>query len=679
MNNQKINYRAAKERFTNPYNFVSINQDVLRSEPRFGILSGKIACELETLTSLFIPNTTNCGTFSKDYGQSYDFFSYEDYSDLKDLNISGDFARPIIPGSSLRGAIRSAYEAATNGCMSTCDDENTLYRRTIIPSIEYGILEKDKHSNTRVLYEATKKEWLIGNRGNHQTGEIMDGGIYLRGEDSPGGKNKKKYDSIMHYKFKDDKKIIVERFPEDGREWERFVEVWRLYQGRKGPIKGVNQHTDHSGYKGYLNAKAIPVYYKKLERPRDKQPGNEDFYYMSPAAMTKEVFSRTLKDLLKEQGGHDPCSNSHSLCSACALFGMIGTESLASRLMFKDAEPVVQDSGTSQGYTDWSTWYDDVCVLPILNSPKVTATEFYMEDVDGAAYFNYDYFVNYERGERDEYKHVRTYLPSPKLRGRKFYWHKKEGKKDVTIDNRTVSPKQRTQIRSVRKEKTFKFDVLFDRLSQNELETLLWVLTFGDHNTTYAHKLGHGKPVGYGSVRITRAEVELISLSNALVLHDDTTKTFKPKKPDKLPIWEDNPDTDNESLAEYLRMTDYSKAPDNVKYPVALDEKNDKNGYVWFGINKKIRDKDFNPIFNCVLPTLCDDDISLPQYEVGEGDSGGNRKEIVFADSKKSSVHTTKKSAKQIRKESSEDKLTTTLECDKLRDYHDMLKSMEEK
>lgn len=49
-------------------------------------------------------------------------------------------------------------------------------------------------------------------------------------------------------------------------------------------------------------------------------------------------------------------------------------------------------------------------------------------------------------------------------------------------------------------ERLFCFRVYFDRLNQTELEQLRWALDFADSNC--AHKIGRGKPLGFGSVKI---------------------------------------------------------------------------------------------------------------------------------------------------------------------------------
>ena len=106
------------ESFINPYIFVNLPPTrsfaKQNSDDKY---TGKIECSMYPRTHLFIPNVTseNCNEEHK----SYDFYSYED---LKGKLSSGDF-EPVIPGSSIRGEVRSLYEALTNSCLSAIDED----------------------------------------------------------------------------------------------------------------------------------------------------------------------------------------------------------------------------------------------------------------------------------------------------------------------------------------------------------------------------------------------------------------------------------------------------------------------------------------------------------------------------------------------------------------------------
>ena len=98
-------------RFLNPYNFVRNLQKaregrhVLGSCPppphdRYVGLTGRIACDAEVITSLFISDSH--AVREADRHRSYRFFQYD--------------GRPAVPASSLRGMIRAVFEAVTNSC-----------------------------------------------------------------------------------------------------------------------------------------------------------------------------------------------------------------------------------------------------------------------------------------------------------------------------------------------------------------------------------------------------------------------------------------------------------------------------------------------------------------------------------------------------------------------------------
>jgi len=567
-------YIETNEKFINPYNFVSISDcdPIKRKKVVYGIHSGSITCRLEILTPLFIPNTTKSDAFDNDKenafakaegkpANSYDFFSYEDLAKRDDYYANP--AKPIIPGSSIRGAMRAAFEAVVNGCLSTTDDETVLYRRTTEPKKKCGVIQKN--GSKWYLIEAKKDKCRPMDK---PMGTKVRNGYYLKGERGPG----KKHDAVMT-PIDGVKPKLLEK-----EDIDRLYNVWRLYQPVKSKIKGVNQTENHRGYRGWFELENIPVYYEEVN----------GILYISPACITKDVFKNTIKSLLKSQGEHQSCTDNNNLCASCRLFGMVSEGgSLASRLMFKDAEP-------NEDNTHWSDWYDSVRTLPILASPKVSAAEFYMEKEDG--YYNYDFQVINKK---------KILLEKPRLRGRKFYWHR-ESEEKVPPDKSIADLKQRTRIRPLKASgiNTFTFQIAYDRLSDKELQTLLWALTFGENANTHAHKLGYGKPYGYGSVRITVDEVTSISLDENLCL-EEKVLDIKPITP-----------SDSAAFKEYLAMTDFSKASNKVKYPHGDDGKKSA-AYVWFGINKEIKKGAFGGGgFNRTLPKPTEKDVSLPNYRL---------------------------------------------------------------
>ena len=111
--------------FLNPYNFVRFMRPasggwLAHCSPASHALyeneglSGYLTCTLETITPLFINNSQPVYTDPDTEHHTYPFFT-----------IDGD---PILPASSLRGMLRSVYEAVTNSCYIISDNQ-TLTRR----------------------------------------------------------------------------------------------------------------------------------------------------------------------------------------------------------------------------------------------------------------------------------------------------------------------------------------------------------------------------------------------------------------------------------------------------------------------------------------------------------------------------------------------------------------------
>jgi hypothetical protein len=272
--------------------------------------------------------------------------------------------------------------------------------------------------------------------------------------------------------------------------------------------------------------------------------------------------------------------------------------SRSSRIAFRDAVP-------KEDAEDYKDWYENRRILPILSSPKISATEFYMVDIPGAPYFNYDYMVPYSEQKKIP---VLTPIKKPQLRGRKFYWHRRS----VMMDDTRDFLNQRTEIRPVTQKKEFKFQIAFERLTHDELSMLIYTLTCGEHASSNAHKLGHGKPVGYGSVRISVDDVSLFSID-----HKALSISTSPKSASDYDWHPDN----TIAIREYLKMTDFEHAPQNVNY-LPFD---------WFGINKEIRLGGFMPSFNDALPAPLDNRIFVYGYEAGVGDKTGNRSAFIDA------------------------------------------------
>lgn len=142
--------------------------------------------------------------------------------------------------------------------------------------------------------------------------------------------------------------------------------------------------------------------------------------------------------------------------------------------------------------------------LKILGQPKPSAWEFYLQQ------------------PTDSKNPLNTYGDLPgdsggELAGRKFYRHQPSTKQsDITAsDTDIINSDQATLARFVCDSGTrFRFSIRFARLRPWELGALLAVLephhlALDGKPDDYAHKLGLGRPLGMGSVRIMRQAIQI--------------------------------------------------------------------------------------------------------------------------------------------------------------------------
>lgn len=603
--NKKEWYEDTKSRFINPYTFIDLeencnkNQNSINISKSKDVLSGYISCTLIPKSPLFIPNTTNDNYFEENVGKhkSYDFYSYDDLSSV--TNNKEYYHEPVIPGSSIRGVIRSDFEAVTNSCMSTTNDNKRLYKR--LPDAgKPGLLIREKGEIN--LYSA-ERVMVKYKECNADTNEIIDTkniaegqkvwikkgvryknlsympftasdlktkpmrgfieGYFLKGEYFP----RKHHASVMLKKSPTAiAKICDANNIDICEELICIKEILELYGNEKINKNVKKGHTKYEGDEGYKTAydnfmngeqDVLPVYYKEFN----------GFYYMSPACITKEVYKNKIKDLLRGKN-YCACSDINNLCEACSLFGMVGMEEKKdkmlntnpSRIRFTDAIILNYDKNNEQKY-----FYSPV-VLDELSLPKVSATEFYLKRFEDADIWTYDFAFKWNRNNReilDGYK--------PEIRGRKFYWNHKDDSvfNDIIKKNNEMKDENVT-IRSLKhgKDIKFLFRVYFDRVTEDELKKIICILNVGKNKDekTGMHKLGMGKPLGMGSIKIT---VDSVKIRNIKCKDDKISYSLDEYESNKN--YEYNFSDifgNNNSVKEYLKISNLIDSNYPIVYPL---------------------------------------------------------------------------------------------------------------
>lgn len=558
--------------FINPYNFVRTDNKVRRSTPEKGHNSGKISCILTTKTPLAFPDHESSEIDVNEHKKTH-FYS-----------IDGE---PVITGSELRGMIRSDYETITNSCFSV-NNNNILSARNTFPK-KPGILQFDLSSGQWKLFEARKNK-----------------------KPSPGSVKREWYTI-------DGKKKTEFYFSSTGTEIqcanlniavENYNHNVKIYCDADAKFKRVSIEPKKDG-------KEYPVFYDTVENY------GANFVYLSPAQIGRTVFDNRLDDLL---GLRKKCSEPEKLCDACSLFGFIGkkNKARASSVRFSDAK-------LNDGQADV---FEKNKTLKELAGPKITSLEFYTNRPSGAKFWNYDYEVSGYGAEKDAlgrkvvFPVCHMLMQNGKtalLRGRKHYLH--------SLPDYVTSEKTKRNITTdlVKPGTEFRFDVYFDNITDEQLAKLAWTLCIGDANGTndLMHKLGHGKPLGLGSVKIKIEDIILrrfdLSAGKYAVENVDIAELVDSAKLDK----------DADYFKDYLMIKNFGLLGGrSVSYPLAenLTSKPENRfaAHQWFTANRAMGQDATSTKWNInhTLPAISDASLSLNKIiiskEFSEGFSGRN-------------------------------------------------------
>lgn len=166
----------------NPYTFVPCGaapvrtslQDYYAGKPLF---TGRLDYTLTTDTPLLVPDAAKVVQDAQTEHKQYPFFRLPD-------------GTPAIPGSTLRGAVRSVYEALTHSCMSVLRDSTEKPFSQRLPSTngfkEHGLLGYDPAAGRWTLYAAQTADFLKLTKDNYSH-ILRDGRVHWDGQELKNG------------------------------------------------------------------------------------------------------------------------------------------------------------------------------------------------------------------------------------------------------------------------------------------------------------------------------------------------------------------------------------------------------------------------------------------------------------------------------------------------------------
>lgn len=581
-------------RFVNPYNFISLPEKKAHAYTDKDKHYGVIHYSITTKTPLFIPNSSNDNAFAckETDHKSYDFFSYTDLSNEK--NVSGKYHEPVVPGSEMRGLVRSIYETLTDSCMGVLNDDYPIKRISV--AFNPGLLHFEEDHSLSLVEAAT----IQVDAGQCDKKGIKDGQIIYFGTPRSVGPGQKRIDGFSNKYEKGKRSGYVIR-------WAFGVNkhFYHVFESKNSiAVNNLNSKEVLSKMESIITSymeqpaakkddkKAYKDYIEKFEMFLKSKEGYFPVNYfvydngsvsLTPATFSKEV---SIKNIVDYAGVFAPCDD--DLCPACDLFGKIGTNAKSSRIRFSDM--FVNKTNSNESY------YKANCVtINNLSSPKISNVDFYLERPKNATFWTYDYYI--ENGK------VRLYNSS--LRGRKYYWH--HHPEDVSFNNVRRTNLNKT-IRPVKEGITFNGELYFDGISRKQLNQLIYILNTGKDGLGY--KLGMGKPLGLGSVtcKVNAVEERKIMLKQSKVSYDVSSYDYS-----KLTYG--NVGFSISVQKEFEKITGLNSVPKQYEicYPKTIGD--DDHGFEWFQTNhnSKIARSREEMMIKMSLPKILNKDISLPQ------------------------------------------------------------------
>jgi CRISPR/Cas system CSM-associated protein Csm3 (group 7 of RAMP superfamily) len=498
-----------------PYNFIPLNEKVVPAEeiPEFdryyteNRFTGYIDIEIKALTSLYIRDTLT----EEEYKQKLEKEKRDETYINPDFFSPGGL--PRIPGSSLRGMIRTLVEIMSFGKFMFFDDARLYYRGLAdkCKNLRDEYRNKIRGKSAGILYKVRFEYFIKPSKGFKQISKDEARKIIE--------KNGYTYGEFKHYKVNN--AYIVVSGPMQGKKRDWLIEFpdEKTDEIRVSPediqnYKNDKNRSDRVPDLLKLAKDEVPCFYIMYKDSKEKDKiafGHTGFFRLA--------YEKTIGDHIPSE-----LKNPDITDLAEAIFGNEKTH--AGRVFFEDA------------YLDGKP---EDFILPsaipkILSNPKPTCFQHYIEQKP----------ENLENHP----KNLAHYNSENPIRGYKLYWHRsglnyeaeeisfdeedfnkllsdfnkskddfneyiieeKNNKvkinlkklpnelKEIIIKSVGKYETQHTLLKPINKGAVFRGRIRFENLSKVELGALLFALDLPDG---LAHKLGMGKPLGLGSVKIT--------------------------------------------------------------------------------------------------------------------------------------------------------------------------------
>lgn len=552
------------EKFENPYNFVPAPPRVTGhatlgdAQPaghhryQAQLLSGRITVEVTTVTPLLIPGQPQVAENGhRTFGIRTD-----------------DAGAPLLPPTSIKGALRAAYEAVTNSRFGVCSkehDSRLAFRLAADSALELipvrlvsgqlngkkAVLAVEHEGYGLPFYSTTSKDRRRGaahaaqRYGNITAGDTIpvhgdcvqlqaaSGELAWVDETEPLADGWRRGYAVINgpnIKNKSKERLFLEiaRPRTFGitkvvdSEWKKLIDDYRrlhqrdLDERRQNGQGGGDYLGDNPGQTAW-SRHILDAESSKLK------PGllcyakvtGERLVALYPVLISRHLFpvppSELLDDSLKPAAQLSQLSPADRVFGWTQQSGQYKGQLRIAQVRCAQGSEAIERVGGEQGVP-----------LAILAAPKPAQARFYgAQDRQGTPYLRgteKTAMYRHDHGQRG-----RKVYPPPQQAGLPDYWNIDQGQPPelrAKLGQHTVyrewrlpassadprSDQNRSITAWVKPGRTFTFDLQVTNMSTVELGALLWLLTLGDDGYL---RMGGGKPLGFGSVRLQVAAIDL--------------------------------------------------------------------------------------------------------------------------------------------------------------------------
>lgn len=513
---------------------------------RYVGLSGRIQCELEAVTPLFISDSEDI--LVQEGHKSYRFFRLDN--------------KPALPATSLRGPIRAVFEAVTNSCFAIFKENKRLSYRlkpqeilewvparvepgtdgklklnflpgtseikigrrpspmyaawvpqyppktpvTLPAGLKHGdqcaaLIERVNPPHWEVLQLDTDSTKLpLPSSSKQQV--IESGWLCITNQNIENKRNER-------YFFRDAGnrslagEISIE--PTVEKDYNKLIDEYQkrhqdeVNERRAAGILNNFIDANHPAFSPFVYTDSMKrlsdgdLVYAKLSQ----EEGNPSVDYLIPVAVGRIFYKNSISDLLVPESLH-ACNKYEELCPTCRTFGWV-------KGAYKEKSAQKENPNIRTAYKDRLVFTHGKLIsskgqlpetpLAILSSPKPTTTRFYLMPQNGQPQ---DGINSKQAG----------YHPGNMLRGRKFHRHHGEANPDEYQRAGGIKDNQNRTVRDALKPGAkFCFTIEFSNLAPLELGALLWTLELEEKG---CHRLGYAKPLGFGSAKVAVNELSIL-------------------------------------------------------------------------------------------------------------------------------------------------------------------------